>query len=66
MQSLGRPRAGEGRRRVDGPPDTGPGEVSLHLDRPGIEAHVPAWWAVLALKCPAWAVPSSMNFLKSF
>lgn len=42
------------------------GEAPLHLERPGIEAHFPAWWAVLALKSPAWAAPSTMNFLKSF
>lgn len=42
------------------------GEAPLHLERPGIEAHFPAWWAVLALKGPAWAAPSTMNFLKSF
>lgn len=41
------------------------GEAPLHLERPGIEAHFPAWWAVLALKGPAWAAPSTMNFLKS-
>lgn len=42
-----------------GPPT---GEAPLHLERPGIEAHVPAWWVVLALEGPAWAVPSAMNF----
>lgn len=55
-----------GKRELDaGRPDTGPGEAPLHLERPGIEAHVSAWWAVLALRSPAWAVLSAMNFLKS-
>lgn len=40
-------------------------DVPLHLERPEIEAHVPARWEVLALKGPAWAVPSALNFLKS-
>lgn len=43
-----------------------PGQVPLHLERPGIEAHIPVWWVVLALEGPPWAVPSAMNFLKSF
>ena len=34
----------------------------MHLERPGIEAHVPAWWVALARKGSAWAVPSAMNF----
>lgn len=57
---------GKGGEGSPGPPDTGPGGGSSTSGKPGIEAHFPAWWAVLALKSPAWAAPSTMNFLKSF
>lgn len=51
LQPLGRARA-EGKDGTE-PTDPDPGKVPVHLERPGIEAQVPAWlWAVLGLLGP--------------